>query len=55
MKESILGVIRHILTSAGGAVAAQGHLTSDDASLAVGAIVTLVGVIWSVIEKRKAK
>jgi hypothetical protein len=55
MKDSILGIIRHVLTTGGGAIAAQGHLASDEVNLAVGAIVTIVGVVWSVIEKRKAK
>ena len=55
MKESILGIIRHVLTTAGGAVAAQGHLTTDDVTISVGAILALLGVVWSVWEKRKAK
>lgn len=53
MKDTILGVIRHILTAAGGAAATQGHLTTDDVTTAVGAVVALVGVVWSVVAKRK--
>lgn len=52
MKQSILGIVRHILTTAGGAVVANGALTSSEAETLVGAAVILVGVIWSVIEKR---
>jgi hypothetical protein len=55
MKDSILGVLRHVLTTAGGAVAAQGHISEDEVSTAVGALLALVGVVWSVWQKRKAK
>lgn len=54
LKESVLGLVRHALTTLGGFLAAQGHLSASDAELAVGAIVTLVGVAWSVYAKRKA-
>lgn len=52
MKDSVLGVVRHILTTAGGYFVSSGLVTADDITAAVGAIVTLVGVTWSVIEKR---
>lgn len=55
MKDSILGVLRHVLTTAGGAIAAQGHLSTDEVTTAVGAVLALLGVAWSVWEKRKAK
>ncbi|RME68565.1 MAG: hypothetical protein D6781_10645 [Verrucomicrobia bacterium] len=52
LKSQILGLIRHILTTAGGGLAAQGLASADEINTAAGAIVTLVGVIWSILEKR---
>ena len=52
-KEVILGLARHVLTAAGGAVAAQGHIAADDVNVVVGALVALLGVLLSVIAKRK--
>ena len=52
MISMVLGIIRHALTTAGGALVGNGYLTGDELSSAVGAIVTLVGVAWSVYEKR---
>ena len=47
------GLLRHILTAAGGALVARGSLAESELDLAVGAIITLAGVIWSAIAKRK--
>ena len=47
------GLIRHLLTTAGGALVARGSLSSSDVEIAVGAIMTLAGVIASVVNKRK--
>jgi hypothetical protein len=46
------GLLRHILTAAGGALVARGSLAESELDLAVGAIITLAGVIWSAIAKR---
>lgn len=54
LKESVLGLVRHALTTAGGFLAAQGTIEASEVELAVGAIVTLIGVVWSVLTKRKA-
>ena len=45
------GLLRHILTAAGGALVARGSLAESELDLAVGAIITLAGVIWSAIAK----
>lgn len=50
----VLGLIRHILTVAGGYLVAQGTLTSGDLTELIGGIVALVGVGWSVYAKRGA-
>jgi len=52
-KEAVLGVIRHILTFGGGFVTSGGLATADEIAAAVGAIVTIIGTVWSVIDKRK--
>jgi hypothetical protein len=49
------GIVRHILTAAGGAMVARGSLAESELELAVGAVITLVGILWSAIAKRKAK
>lgn len=53
MKDMVLGIARHLLTAGGGALVAQGTLDAATAQTAVGALVTLVGVGWSVYEKSK--
>jgi hypothetical protein len=54
MKEKTLGIIRHALTFIGGVLVTQGVL--DDALFMelFGAVMTLVGGVWSVIDKKKA-
>jgi hypothetical protein len=54
MKEKSLGIIRHALTFLGGVLVTQGVL--DDAMFTelFGAAMTLIGGIWSVIDKKKA-
>ena len=51
MKEKTLGIIRHALTFIGGVLVTQGIL--DDALFLElsGAAMTLVGGVWSVIDK----
>jgi hypothetical protein len=53
-KEQILGILRHTLTTVGGVLVTRGYI--DDSMLieGAGAIVTLVGIVWSIISKRKA-
>lgn len=48
----VLGLIRHILTIAGGYLVAQGALEQGQVTEAIGALVTLAGVGWSVWEKQ---
>jgi hypothetical protein len=49
-----LGALRHALTAGGGALVADGIITSDQSDWAVGAIVALVGMAWSGWEKWQA-
>ena len=55
MKEKTLGIIRHALTFVGGILVTQGVL--DDAMFMelFGAVMTLVGGVWSVVDKNKTE
>ena len=55
-KDTVLnGIVRHILTAAGGALATKGMIGEGDIELVVGAIITLAGVVWSALAKKKGK
>lgn len=51
-KTTVLAFLRHGLTFAGGALASKGVAESADIESGIGAIVTLVGIAWSIWEKR---
>jgi len=55
MKEKTLGIVRHALTFLGGVLVTQGVI--DDALFAelFGAAMTIIGGVWSVIDKTKAE
>ncbi len=50
-RDAILGVVRHVLTFAGGFAVAKGKIDAPGLEMAVGAVITLVGVAWSAIDK----
>lgn len=52
-QEQILGFIRHALTLAGGALITQGLTDETQLMEAVGAIITLIGFVWSFRNKNK--
>ena len=55
-KESILGICRHILTFTGGLLVTKGIGLDEQMMLeAVGSIITLIGIVWSVRQKSAAK
>lgn len=51
-KDQSLGLIRHILTFAGGILMAKGMVTEGMLTDMVGAIMSLIGVIWSLSSKK---
>jgi hypothetical protein len=53
MKETILGVVRHILTAGGGFLTANGLATADEVNLIVGGLIAAFGLVWSILQKRK--
>lgn len=52
-KTIFAGLLRHLLTTLGGSVVAQGLITGDQLSQAVGAATALAGVAASVYSKVK--
>lgn len=54
-KEQILGVLRHILTGLGGILIAKGYMDESMLNDAAGAVVTIIGITWSIISKHKAQ
>ena len=52
-KDSILGIIRHILTFGGWFMTQSGIATDNEVTTGVSAAVTLIGVIWSILSKKK--
>lgn len=51
-KVAVLGIIRHILTFGGGWIVARGLLDEATWVELSGAIITVIGVVWSVMEKK---
>jgi len=51
-RDMILGLIRHLATFGGGLLVTKGVTDAGTVETAAGALVTIVGIIWSVIEKR---
>lgn len=51
-KESILSVIRHVLTFGGGYFVTSGLAGASEIEAAVGAIVTITGVVWGILNKK---
>ena len=52
MNDQIAGVVRHVLTSLGGALVAGGYLTSEEWTAVAGALAVLIGIVWSILVKR---
>lgn len=53
MQDIILGLVRHALTTGGGALVAKGLLGATMLEPTIGAVMTLIGVIWSILNKKK--
>jgi hypothetical protein len=50
----VLSLVRHFLTTAGGSLVASGLVTDGDLQTGVGAVLTLVGIVLAVVDKKKA-
>lgn len=55
MNPAIAGLIRHALTTLGGVLVTNGWLSDGELQASIGAVVTVVGVVWSIYEKRTTK
>ena len=51
-KEQILGIVRHALTFVGGVVVMKGLVDETMVTEIIGGVMTLVGAVWSVIDKK---
>jgi hypothetical protein len=49
--ETILGFVRHALTFGGGFLVTNGAIGASDLETGVGALVTIIGIIWSALAK----
>jgi hypothetical protein len=52
--EMIMGFVRHFLTFVGGWVVARGVVDEATMTEAVGASITIAGVVWSFVQKYQA-
>jgi hypothetical protein len=53
-REQVLGIVRHVLTFAGGLAVAKGMVDAATLETIIGSAATLIGAIWSVVAKNKA-
>ena len=54
MNDNLASLLRHGLTAAGGFMIAKGLASAGQVDELAGAIVTIVGVIWSIAKNKKA-
>ena len=52
LKPAILALIRQVLTVVGTALVAKGYVQATEVEPAIGALLTIVSVIWCVADKR---
>lgn len=55
MTEEMQGLIRHMLTFGGGVLVSMGYMDNGTAVQVVGALSTLIGIIWSYLNKKQFK
>jgi hypothetical protein len=52
MNTFIASIIRHILTTVGGGLITGGVIDDSQVTIIAGAVASVIGVVWSVIEKK---
>lgn len=55
MSEEVKGLVRHLLTFGGGVLVSMGYMDNATAAQLVGAVSTIVGIIWSYLDKKQIK
>jgi hypothetical protein len=53
MKDQVLGLVRHALTFVGGIIVAKGLVDENLSQEVIGGVMTLVGAVWSIVNKKK--
>ena len=48
----VFGILRHVLTIGAGALASRGVIGENEQEIAVGSVLALLGLGWSIWEKR---
>jgi hypothetical protein len=51
-KEQVLGIIRHTLTFVGGILIIKGIATEAMTEEVIGAVITAIGAVWSLIKNK---
>lgn len=54
-REQVLGFVRHFLTFGGGLIVAKGYTDESTMVQMVGALITLIGGVWSIMSPEKKK
>jgi hypothetical protein len=52
-KEQVMGIVRHTLTFIGGIVVMKGLVDETVVTEVIGGVMTLVGTIWSILDKKE--
>ena len=52
MQEKVLGILRHAFTFVGGLIIAKGYIDESTYLELSGAVLTLIGGIWSILSKK---
>jgi hypothetical protein len=52
-KEQLLGIVRHTITFIGGLLVMKGLVDDSIVQEILGGVTTLVGAIWSIVDKKK--
>ena len=52
-KDQVLSILRHTLTFIGGIVVMKGIIDETTATEIIGGVVSLVGIIWGIVDKTK--
>lgn len=52
-KDQLIGLLRHVLTFGGGFLVTSNVLDDVMLSELIGGVVSIVGVVWSIADKRK--
>lgn len=53
--EMTAGLLRHLLTAAGGILASKGVIGASDVEIISGALIAIGGVVWSLVAKKKSQ